>query len=139
MERETRVLAQRWHDDGRAAVVVEVSETQGSAPRERGTRMLVGVDEAHGTIGGGHLELKAVQAAREMLRTRELAPRSEHYALGPSLGQCCGGAVDLRYERLDAASLQRWPLAPPLFRLQLYGAGHVGRAIARLLATLDVE
>ncbi|WP_280154762.1 xanthine dehydrogenase accessory protein XdhC [Piscinibacter sp. XHJ-5] len=139
MERDTRAAAQRWLAAGAPAVVVEVSEALGSAPRERGTRMLVGASETLGTIGGGHLELKAIQTAREMLRTRELAPRGEHYALGPSLGQCCGGAVDLRYEPLDAAALARWPAVPPRFHLQLYGAGHVGRAIAALLATLDVE
>ena len=139
MERAIRDLAQRWLDAGQPGVVVEVSDTQGSAPRERGTRMLVGVDEASGTIGGGHLELKALQTAREMLRTRELASRSEHYALGPSLGQCCGGAVTLRFEALAEAALQRWPNTPPLFHLQLYGAGHVGRAIALLLSTLDAE
>jgi xanthine dehydrogenase accessory factor len=139
MERDTRTAAERWLAAGEPAVVVEVSEAQGSAPREAGTRMLVGATQALGTIGGGHLELKAIQTAREMLRTRELTPRREHYALGPSLGQCCGGAVDLRFDALDSATLARWPATPPRFHLQLYGAGHVGRAIAALLATLDVE
>src|SRR5205085_10739534 len=72
------------------------------------------------------------------LRSGESSPRSEHYALGPSLGQCCGGAVSLRYAVLDAAELARWPAAAPLFHLQLHGAGHVGRAIAALLARFEV-
>jgi xanthine dehydrogenase accessory factor len=138
MDRDTRLAASLWLAQWHGAVVVEVTEARGSAPRAAGTRMLVSATQAVGTIGGGHLELKAIQSAREMLRTRELAPRSEHYPLGPALGQCCGGAVTLAYAALDEAALARWPASPPLFHLQLYGAGHVGRAIATLLTTLDV-
>ena len=139
MNRITHEAAQRWLREGRRAIVVEVTQALGSAPREAGTRMLVGAREAVGTIGGGHLELKAIAQAREMLRTQECAPHTEHFALGPALGQCCGGAVTLAYGALDAPALARWPAPPPLFHLQLYGAGHVGRAIATLLATLDVS
>jgi xanthine dehydrogenase accessory factor len=138
MDRETRSAATRWLTQGRAGVVVEVSAAAGSAPRGVGTRMLVAADAAVGTIGGGHLELKAIATAREMLRSGELAPHLEHWPLGPALGQCCGGAVSLAYAPLDAAALARWPQSEPLFHLQLYGAGHVGRAVATLLATLDV-
>jgi xanthine dehydrogenase accessory factor len=138
MDRDTRALAERWHAAGEPAIVIEVAEAQGSVPRERGTRMLVGASTAAGTIGGGHLEFKAMQAAREMLRTRELAPRSERIALGPSLGQCCGGVVSLHFAPLNADALARWPVTPPLLHLQMHGAGHVGRAIAALLAKLDV-
>jgi len=63
-----RTLATDWLDAGRRAVVVEVVEARGSAPREAGTRMLVSADDTAGTIGGGHLELKAIDEAREMLR-----------------------------------------------------------------------
>jgi xanthine dehydrogenase accessory factor len=139
MDRATRDTAAQWLAAGRAAVVVEVTEALGSVPREAGTRMLVAPGEAVGTIGGGHLELKAIACAREMLRTGELMPHTEHYPLGPSLGQCCGGAVTLAFHALAATQLDRWPVAAPLFHLQLYGAGHVGRAIATLLATLDVS
>ena len=141
MNRSIRDTAQRWLAEARAAVVVEVTQALGSAPREAGTRMIVSATEAIGTVGGGHLELKAIAHAREMLmvRPRELAPHTEHFPLGPALGQCCGGAVTLAYRALDAATLERWPESAPLFHLQLYGAGHVGRAIATLLATLDVS
>ena len=139
MNRDTHDAAKRWLSEARDAVVIEVTKAQGSVPREEGTRMLVGAAEVIGTIGGGHLELKAIACAREMLRTRELAPQSEHYPLGPALGQCCGGAVTLSYQALNDEALARWPASTPLFHLQLYGAGHVGRAIATLLATLDVN
>jgi xanthine dehydrogenase accessory factor len=101
--------------------------------------MLVGVEESLGTIGGGHLELKAITAARAALASG-VAQRSEQsFALGPSLGQCCGGAVTLAFAPLDAAALSCWPANVPFFHLQLHGAGHVGRAIATLLATLAVD
>lgn len=139
MDRAVHAAARQCLHGGEAAIVVEVIGAQGSVPREAGTRMLVCTDRAVGTIGGGHLELKALQGAREMLRTGECATRSEHYALGPALGQCCGGAVTLAFSLLDESMLSRWPAPAPLFHLQLYGAGHVGRAIATLLATLDVS
>ena len=139
MNASVRRSAERWLAERRSAVVVEVTQALGSAPREAGTRMLVSSNEAIGTVGGGHLELKAIATAREMLRTHELAPHTEHFPLGPALGQCCGGAVTLGYAPLDAHALTRWPATAPMFHLQLYGAGHVGRAIATLLATLDVS
>ena len=139
MNRHTREAAQRWLIEGRNAIVVEVTQAKGSAPREAGTRMLVSSTEAIGTIGGGHLELKAIARARAMLNRGDLMPHTDHFPLGPALGQCCGGAVTLVCTALDATALARWPSAAPLFRLQLYGAGHVGRAIATLLTTLDVE
>lgn len=139
MNRTVRDTAQRWLDEARRAIVVEVTRAQGSVPREEGTRMLVGATEVIGTVGGGHLELKAIACAREMLRTSGLALHTEHYPLGPALGQCCGGAVTLGYQAMNEETLARWPASTPLFHLQLYGAGHVGRAIATLLATLDVN
>ncbi len=138
MDRATRQAAQRALATGRPAAVVEVTESRGSAPRESGARMLVFAEESVGTIGGGHLELKALASARALLATGGDAPHSEHFPLGPALGQCCGGAVTLGYEILHADVLARWSEPAPLFHLQLYGAGHVGRAIATLLATLDV-
>jgi xanthine dehydrogenase accessory factor len=134
-----RGRAVEWLARARPALVVEVVAARGSVPRGVATRMLVAVDESLGTIGGGHLELTAISAARAMLAGRDAAPREQSYALGPSLGQCCGGAVTLAFAPLDGAALARWPARAPLFHLQLHGAGHVGRAIATLLATLDVD
>lgn len=117
-------------------VEVRIVRVLGSAPREVGACMLVGEDFAHGSIGGGHLEWHAQARARELLRDWRAgaqAPQRETHALGPSLGQCCGGVVTLEYA---ASQLGELPPAPPLFALQLHGAGHVGRALVRLLSTL---
>jgi xanthine dehydrogenase accessory factor len=133
-----RDRAAAWLADARPAVVVAVVAARGSVPRGVGTRMVVGAGEAIGTIGGGHLELKAIISARAMLAAGETRTSEQSFALGPSLGQCCGGSVTLAFAPLDLAALERWPESEPLFHLQLHGAGHVGRAIATLLTTLDV-
>ncbi|MBK9135864.1 MAG: xanthine dehydrogenase accessory protein XdhC [Betaproteobacteria bacterium] len=141
---DIRTLALAWLAERRPAVVVEVGPTKGSVPRESGTRMLVAADEVLGTIGGGHLELQAIERARAMLANGAHCAHGDgsqrrhvtHVALGPSLGQCCGGALDLVFTPLAAAEPAAWAPPAPRFHLQLYGAGHVGRAIVRLLATL---
>ncbi|RQP25295.1 xanthine dehydrogenase accessory protein XdhC [Piscinibacter terrae] len=139
MERDDRLTALRWVSERHRAVLVQQVEVRGSSPRESGARMVVDEHTCIGTIGGGHLELKAIEIAREMLRSGEMHAHVQQFALGPSLGQCCGGSVALRWSVLDPAAVDGWPEPQPLFHLQLHGAGHVGRAIARLLATLDVR
>lgn len=131
-----RDTATNWLSTGQCTIVVEVLDARGSVPRGTGTRMLVGGTRLAGTIGGGHLELKAIAQARALLTGRDPPPQSVHYPLGPALGQCCGGAVTLGFALLDAAALAAWPRAAPRFHLQLYGAGHVGRAIVQALAPL---
>ncbi|WP_418318847.1 xanthine dehydrogenase accessory protein XdhC [Piscinibacter sakaiensis] len=133
-----KATAARWLESGIASVVVEVADARGSAPRDAGTRMLVGPEELAGTIGGGHLELKAIEHARQMLTGGDRQPQTVDYPLGPALGQCCGGAVSLSFAPLASEHLTAWPDPPPLFHLQLYGAGHVGRAIVQALAPLPV-
>ncbi len=128
--------AQAWLLDGTPAVLVSVKATQGSVPRDPGTRMLVSADAVRGTIGGGHLEWQAIADARQLLASGGSETLDQHIALGPSLGQCCGGTVDLRFEHLTSHHLDSWPKTPARFTLQLYGAGHVGRAIVALLASL---
>lgn len=82
------------------AVRVLVAEVQGSAPREAGAAMLVGAGATHGTIGGGALELAAIQAARGLLAQPDWHRELRSYPLGPGLGQCCGGRVRLLFETL---------------------------------------
>ncbi|MEH6435211.1 xanthine dehydrogenase accessory protein XdhC [Massilia sp. DD77] len=88
------------------AVLVTVARVEGSVPREAGARMRVEADSFRGTIGGGHLEHRALDIARTMLRDGAgVGPCLERFPLGPSLGQCCGGVAWLAFEPADAAQL----------------------------------
>jgi xanthine dehydrogenase accessory factor len=82
------------------AVLVTVAIAEGSVPREPGAKMLVMREGFTGTIGGGHLEHRAIEIARAMLEEggEGSAARLERFALGPSLGQCCGGVAHLVFE-----------------------------------------
>jgi len=132
---------------------VEVMESRGSVPRERGAWMAVFADRVAGTIGGGHLEFDAIDRARSLLRDAALQARlpgqpgqagparAEHqhrYPLGPSLGQCCGGVVMLRFLLVPQGRMDmlRERLQPPRDCVALFGAGHVGHALVRLLCNL---
>ncbi len=101
--------------------------------------MAVMPSEVIGTIGGGHLGFDAIARARAMLAGTEPLPvQAQRYALGPSLGQCCGGVVFLRFEALgpqEAAGLAQ-RLQAPTAPVALFGGGHVGQAIAHQLARL---
>ena len=123
-----------------SVISIEITATQGSAPRDAGTVMCVTAHGSEGTIGGGALEHRAIATARRMLVEAQ-ACFEETLPLGPGLGQCCGGAVSLRYSRgrkpADAVRAKR--IDPALVRghggdLWLWGAGHVGRAVVRSLA-----
>lgn len=131
------------------AVLVRVHSTEGSAPRDAGAWMAVFTDSLLGTIGGGHLEHQAIERARELLALQPsktgseqgaAAPELMRMALGPSLGQCCGGVVHLSLQRVNAqdAATLREQLDTPRMPVALFGGGHVGHALAELLARLPV-
>lgn len=116
-DRDALIAACRAH--ARVARVV-VTAVRGSAPREVGSAMLVWDCDQSGTIGGGALEHGAAQAARALLATG--GDQATRHALGPDLGQCCGGSVDLltevydlaRAEALDEDMIARGPGEEPL-------------------------
>jgi xanthine dehydrogenase accessory factor len=83
---------------GEACVLVTIIEERGSTPRNSGSKMVVTAERIFETIGGGHLEYKAMEMAREMLASRSQDTRLERFSLGASLGQCCGGATVLLFE-----------------------------------------
>lgn len=80
-------------NDTQASVLVTVALVEGSGPREAGAKMRVTLDGQADTIGGGHLELRRGNRAKTMPATGDTCTRLERFALGPSLGQCCGGVV----------------------------------------------
>ncbi|MGE8505573.1 MAG: xanthine dehydrogenase accessory protein XdhC [Pseudomonas sp.] len=116
-------------DKGEACVLVTIIEERGSTPRNAGSKMVVTAERIFETIGGGHLEYKAMELAREMLANRSQDTRLERFSLGASLGQCCGGATVLLFE----------PMGQPQAQIAVFGAGHVGRALVPLLASLPCK
>ena len=115
-----------------SAIFVEVTATRGSAPRDAGTAMQITLDSIDGTIGGGALVHQAIAHARRLLAEGRFED-SQTLPLGPGLGQCCGGAVSLRYTTaprpLDAAPPLPLPDVQSDTPLWLWGAGHIGRAV----------
>ena len=199
---------QRVGERGLDAVLVTVTSGQGSTPRDAGAKMLVTVDGIHGTVGGGELEFQATEVARSLLRATG-GKEGRRFPLGADLGQFCGGAANLIFERIppgvewvqllaewqqageacvlatsatgegrmlvranaawgslgsdaadaavletarrllaqgedaprlvtldDGAAVLLEPLRPSDFHVVLFGAGHVGRALVRVLGTL---
>jgi xanthine dehydrogenase accessory factor len=126
--------------DREAAVLVTVDSTRGSVPRDAGAWMGVFANAVVGTIGGGHLELQAIADARARLGGA-VGDAVQSHALGPSLGQCCGGVVRLRFERVGAADIRALHvrLAPRRAPVALFGGGHVGRALVNALAPLPFQ
>ncbi len=153
-----RALATRLTHE--ACVCVQVQRHAGSVPREAGAWMLVFAEDTEGTIGGGHLELQAISKARGILsaangRATEQAARSERFALGPSLGQCCGGVVWLDFVLWQTPvfvatnAMNSWTEVKNRIKflqnqglrlptLALFGGGHVGRAIVQVVSGLPM-
>lgn len=172
-----------------AVVRVVIASVRGSSPREVGTSMVVEPEHIVGTIGGGQLEWSAIATARTLLTQPSIAVELQNLTLGPQLSQCCGGAVELWFERYSIADIpvlraaaeaaargptllltsladgnvERRILRRPAFEADtrlirednvtflrerldevhppvwLYGAGHVGQALARTLGTLPFQ
>ena len=131
-------------DGRRADRAGEVAEAKGSTPREAGAAMLVTDERAHGTVGGGRLEWECDRrSARELLAGGQ-AEASVEIPLGPAVGQCCGGHVRIRLRRAGAGELAALEAAEAaaeaaLPAVLLFGAGHVGRALAAALAPLPLR
>jgi len=111
---------------GEAYVIVTVMGARGSTPRDSGSKMVVSADNSYCSIGGGHLEFQAMIRARELLLSDSDQQQIEHFPLGAKLGQCCGGSATVLFESFASAQLN----------IMLFGAGHVGKALAGILAQL---
>ena len=126
-----------------AKILVEVTSVKGSAPRDEGTFMLVAATAIAGTIGGGQLEYMAIDHARAMLSGKGAGAVMD-VPLGPEIGQCCGGRVNVTFTsvtaevaaRLDQKLAEEQSRHPHVY---VFGAGHVGHALARVLALLPLN
>jgi xanthine dehydrogenase accessory factor len=121
-------------------VLVTIINAEGSTPREAGAWMIVTPAGYHGSIGGGTLEWHAMAEAQALLG-KPATYKVIRKHLGPDLGQCCGGRVDLRVESFDRGSLPALQAKSDqhqddLRHIHLWGAGHVGRALVMALAPL---
>lgn len=114
---------------GEPCVLVTIIEELGSTPRNAGSKMVVSASQTFDTIGGGHLEYKAMEIARQMLASGQQNTHLERFSLGASLGQCCGGVTVLLFEPMGQVQAQ----------IAVFGAGHVGRALVPLLASLPCK
>ena len=126
-----------------AVIVAELARVRGSSPRDEGAFMLIAAEAMVGTIGGGALEYMVIARARQALRDNE-EPEGLDIPLGPEIGQCCGGRVEVSLQRMTAeradelvGRLRRDEQRLP--HVYLFGSGHVGKALARALAALPVR
>nr|WP_299239645.1 xanthine dehydrogenase accessory protein XdhC [uncultured Halomonas sp.] len=116
----------RLQEAARPHALASVVGTAGSTPREPGTKMVITPEGVYDTLGGGTFEYQVIDSARQALASGESGPRLEAFALGARSGQCCGGYVHVLIELFSGAEMT----------IALFGAGHVGQALAGLLAPL---
>jgi xanthine dehydrogenase accessory factor len=119
--------------DGVPGVLVTVIKVRGHAPRDAGAKMVVGADHSWGSVGGGNLEEAAVQRARELIASGAAEPETQEARLNEHARnrhgrQCCGGEVTLLLEPLPARPV-----------IAVFGVGHVGYQLARILSRLEVQ
>ncbi|KXO79719.1 xanthine dehydrogenase accessory protein XdhC [Brucella anthropi] len=129
------------------SVLVEVTDVKGSAPRDAGAWMLVARDMIFRTIGGGQLEYMAIDHARKILAGGRDSPMDVppmNVALGPEIGQCCGGRVGLSFRRVNrgltdelVSKVDAEIATRP--HVYVFGAGHVGDALANALSLTPVR
>ena len=119
--------------DRQPGVLVTVIEVRGHAPREAGAKMVVSLEASWGSIGGGNLEATAVARARDMISSGAAEPETCDMQLSPHAHtehgrQCCGGSVRMLLEPLAVRPV-----------VALFGIGHVGYELARILSRLPIQ
>ena len=124
---------QQLRQDGQPGVLVTVAEVRGHAPREAGAKMVVSQDRTWGSVGGGNLEASAVARARELIESGATEPELRETQLSPHARtehgrQCCGGVVRLLLEPLAVRPV-----------IAVFGLGHVGYELARILSRMPVR
>ena len=124
----------RWFDaiahcqaGGEPWVLVTIIGTQGSTPRAAGSKMIITAESSFDTLGGGQLEHLIMARAREMITTGENQQTLEHLPLSNKTRQCCGGTVNVLLECFTGAKQH----------LYLFGAGHVAKALVKILGEID--
>ncbi|MDG6094154.1 xanthine dehydrogenase accessory protein XdhC [Acetobacter sp. AN02] len=138
------LVLRTWRETAEPVIRIKITHVRGSTPREAGAYMLVTPALTAGTIGGGYPEHDCIRLARIMLDHDDGKTLNREFVLSPQTGQCCGGVMTVCLERLTPQMLieaermeaGRLTARPQLF---LFGAGHVGRAVARALLPLPLS
>lgn len=120
---------QHCQQSGSGYVIATIINTQGSTPRDGGSKMVITTDATYDTIGGGQLEFLLVQQARELLAQNKTCQILKPIPLAAEAAQCCGGNVTVMLEAFAACS---WQIA-------LFGAGHVCQSLVTILAGLPCQ
>jgi xanthine dehydrogenase accessory factor len=124
---------ERLREERRSGVIVTLISSRGHAPRRAGAKMVVSSDSLWGTVGGGNLEETAIQRARELIEADIREPELVTLQLSDKAPaehgvQCCGGEVTMLIEPVNVPQV-----------VAIFGAGHVGLELARVLARHDIE
>jgi xanthine dehydrogenase accessory factor len=117
---------QHCEQSGEAYVIATVLGAAGSIPRDQGSKMVITANHEFDTLGGGHLEFKVMEKARDLIADNEAGNTIEHFPLGASLGQCCGGSVTVLFESFIQQGMH----------LTVFGAGHVAKSLIKILGDL---
>ncbi|QEM81954.1 xanthine dehydrogenase accessory protein XdhC [Halomonas binhaiensis] len=128
------MATERWYEalarlqrQGLPHVLATQVTSLGSTPREPGARMVITEDAVYDTLGGGTFEWQVIAAARKNLSEGHTGMQLEAFSLGGRSGQCCGGFVNVILETYPGVEVH----------VAVFGAGHVGRALAELAAPLE--
>ncbi len=124
---------ERLRADAVPGVLITVVAVRGHAPRDAGAKMVVGAEHTWGTVGGGNLEESSIARARELIASGATTPETMEFRLNEHVRtehgrQCCGGEVTLLLEPLPARPT-----------VALFGMGHVGYELARILCRLELR
>lgn len=125
---EPLTVSQLAGDLPRPGVLCTLAEVVGSAPQAPGAKMWVWADGFQGTLGGGKFEAMILADARRLLADGQSGASLKEYTLCREMGQCCGGRTKVLFE-----------VCPRRKAVHIFGAGHVGRALASTLSGLDLE
>jgi xanthine dehydrogenase accessory factor len=124
---------EKLRTERRPGVLVTLVSVRGHAPREAGSKMVVAADATWDSIGGGNVEATAIERARELLTSGATTPATftidlSDKAPGEHGVQCCGGEVTVLLEPLGVRPA-----------VAIFGVGHVGLELARILARHDLD
>ena len=114
--------------------------TEGSVPRNKGTIMLITEKYIFGSIGGGQLEYNIINKSKNLLKLKKFKEEIINIPLGPSIGQCCGGYVQVKitkHKNGEESFKDEDKIKKNDGNLYIFGAGHIGKELSSRSVDLD--